>query len=140
MVLGNSDRTGKIAVECLNDVPISKVTSKFKWTEQNRKDHFGPKFGQKLFFEVSALLAVSHCPRLQSWAILGKTNGGTLRKWQKNPNFGSNLGPFSPKLGSKYFCSWILPMLYVRHCCKLSLHAISRKINEPNLRKWQKKN
>ena len=34
--------------------------------------------------------------------------------------------------------SWILPLLYVRHCCKLSLLAISRKINERNLRKWQK--
>ena len=34
--------------------------------------------------------------------------------------------------------SWVLPLLDVRNCCKLSLYAISRKTNEPNLRKWQK--
>ena len=33
---------------------------------------------------------------------------------------------------------WILLLLDVRNCCKLSLYAISRKTNEPNLRKWQK--
>ena len=32
----------------------------------------------------------------------------------------------------------ILPLLDIRHCCKLSLYAISRKTNESNLRKWQK--
>ena len=31
-----------------------------------------------------------------------------------------------------------LTLLDVKHCCKLSLHAISRKTNEPNLRKRQK--
>ena len=43
-----------------------------------------------------------------------------------------------PNLGPKIFFSWILHWLNVRHCCKLSLHAISRKINEPNRKKWQK--
>ena len=32
---------------------------------------------------------------------------------------------------------WILLVLDVRHCCKLSLYEISRKPNEPNLIKWQ---
>ena len=32
----------------------------------------------------------------------------------------------------------MLPLPDVRHCCKLSLYLISRKTNEPNLRKWQK--
>ena len=41
-------------------------------------------------------------------------------------------------LRPKKFSSWVLPLLYARHCCKLSLHAIARKTNEPNLRKWQK--
>ena len=35
--------------------------------------------------------------------------------------------------------SWTSPLLDVRHSCKLSLYAISRKTNKPNLRKWQKK-
>ena len=41
-------------------------------------------------------------------------------------------------LGPKFF-SWILPLLILRHCCKVSLHAISRKTNEPNLRQETKK-
>ena len=36
------------------------------------------------------------------------------------------------------FSSWILPLLVVRHCYKISLYVIARKTNEPNLRKWQK--
>ena len=46
----------------------------------------------------------------------------------KNSNFGPNLAP--PK-----FFSWILPLLVVRQCSKLSSYAISRKTNEPNLTK-----
>ena len=33
---------------------------------------------------------------------------------------------------------WVLPLLYVIHCSKLSLYAISRKTNEPYLRKLKK--
>ena len=42
------------------------------------------------------------------------------------------------QIWTQHFFSWIFLLLHNRHCCKLSLHAISRKINEPNLRKWQK--
>ena len=52
------------------------------------------------------------------------------------------LGPdfvqFDPNVGPKFFFSFILPMLVLRHCYKLSLYAISSKTNEPNLKKWQK--
>ena len=48
------------------------------------------------------------------------------------------LGRFGPNLGPKNIL-WILPLLDVRHCCKLWLYSISKKTNEPNLRKWQKK-
>ena len=58
---------------------------------------------------------------------------------EKNPSFGPDFGLFWPKFGTQNFFSWVLPLLDVRNCCKLSLHAISRKTNEPNLRKWQKK-
>ena len=52
---------------------------------------------KKNLLEVSALLAVRHCPKLQSWAISGKTNDGTFRKCQKPyPNFEPNLwGPLN---------------------------------------------
>ena len=33
---------------------------------------------------------------------------------------------------------WLTMLNIFKHCCKLSLHAISRKANEPNLRKTQK--
>ena len=36
------------------------------------------------------------------------------------------------------FFSWVLPLLHIIHCCKLSLYAISRKTIEPNFRKWPK--
>ena len=45
----------------------------------------------------------------------------------KKPSF----GPFSPNLGPiMFFVDFT--------CCKLLFYAISRKTNEPNLRKWQK--
>ena len=53
-----------------------------------------------------------------------------LEKMAENLVSGPNLGP--------YFFSLVLPLLEVRHCCKLSLYALSRKTIEPNLRKWQK--
>ena len=34
---------------------------------------------------------------------------------------------------------WVLPLLGVIHCCRISLYSILRKTNEPNLRKWAKK-
>ena len=51
------------------------------------------------------------------------------------------LGPILAPLAHIWtpnFFLWILPLLDVIHYCKLSLYAISRKTNEPNLRKWQK--
>ena len=55
----------------------------------------------------------------------------------KKTNFGPDFSPFWPKFGPQKFFSWVLPLLDVIHCCKLSLYAISRKSNEPNLRKWK---
>ena len=55
----------------------------------------------------------------------------------KKPNFRPDFG--WPKFDRPNFFLWVLPILDVRHCCKLSLYAISRKTDEQNLRKWQKK-
>ena len=33
---------------------------------------------------------------------------------------------------------WVLFLVNVKYCCKLSLYAISRETYDPNLRKWQK--
>ena len=55
---------------------------------QNRKDHFGPdlgllgpNLGHKTFLEVSAIVDVKHCPKLQAFAISRKTSDVNLRKW-----------------------------------------------------------
>ena len=64
-----------------------------------------PWFGSQSFFlEISALLDVRHCPKLQSCAIPIKTNDANLRKWQKY-NFGSHFGP------PIFFCGFYLHYL-----------------------------
>ena len=102
---------------------LSLPTSKFGWTYDNiriEKIIAAPILPPKIFLEISALLAVRHCPKLQSWAISEKTNDGILRKWQKPyPNSKPNLGP--TKLFSRALS---------RQCFNLSSYAISWKTNE----------
>ena len=99
--------------------------------EQKRsfRNQFGP---QNFLLEVSVVLDVRHCPKLQSCAISRKIKMQASENG-KNPNFGPNLGP--PKI-----FPWVLPLLVVRQCSKLSPYVISSKTNEPNLRKRQKTN
>ena len=54
----------------------------------------GPNLDHKNF-EVSALLDVRHCPKLQSYAISRETNDANLRKWEKIQILGPIL-PLSP--------------------------------------------
>ena len=55
----------------------------------------------------------------------------------KNPVSGPILVFFGLNFIPKNFL-WVLPLLYIMQCCKLSLYAISRKINEPNWKKMAK--
>ena len=103
----------------------------------------GLTLGHNFFLETSALLDVRNCPKLQYCAISTKTNDVNLRKWWKSKfqaqfwtNFGFNFGPY---LGPNIFFVSFIPLLDFRHCCKLSMYAISRKTKVQNLRKWQKK-
>ena len=95
-----------------------------------KKPSFRPDFDPKNFFEgftSTRLLQANIACNFK------KTNEPTFKKWQKNLILGLILAHFGPpKL-------WVLPLLDVRNCYKLSLYAISRKTNETNLRKWQKK-
>ena len=94
----------------------------------------------KVFFLwILPLLYIIHCCKLPLYAISRKTNEPNLRKWQKT-QFQAWFSPLWPKFGPKKIFSWILLVLDVRHCCKLSLYAISRKTDERNLRKWKKNN
>ena len=68
----------------------------------------------------------------------GKLIKQTWENGKKKPVSGPTLALLAQIWAQKNFL-WILPVLDVRHCCKLSLHAISSKNNKPNLRKWGKK-
>ena len=52
--------------------------------------------------------------------------------------FGVRFWPVWPKFGPPKFFSWVLPLLHVSHCRKLSSYAISKKTYDPNSRKWRK--
>ena len=47
-------------------------------------------------------------------------------------------GPILAQIWAQKPFSWILSLLDVRNYCKQSMYAISKKANEPNLRKQQK--
>ena len=67
----------------------------------------------------------------------GKLMKQTRGNGNKKLNLEPNLACLAQIWYSKNFL-WVLPILDVIHCCKLSLHAVSRKTNEPNFKKWQK--
>ena len=94
-------------------------------------------WSQKLFSQILFLLNVMHCYKLSFYVILRKTTEPHLRKWKKT-QCRARFWSLWLKFGRKKLFSQILSLLDVRHCCKLSQHTISRKTNEPNLRKWQK--
>ena len=50
---------------------------------------------------------------------------------KKPLNFRPDLNLFWPKFGPKKVFLWVLPLLEVKHCYKLSLYAISRETNKP---------
>ena len=102
--------------------PILSKISKFDWTTINiRKyniispnlDLLGPNLGHD-FFEVSALLHIRHCPKLQSCKMSRKTNNANLPNG-KAPNY-------KPNFGTQIFLR-VLPLL-VRYCCVLSFYTI----------------
>ena len=94
---------------------------------ENRKVHFSPNFGYKIFLEASALLDLDIVP---SYNLVQYQGNMTIEPSEncKNPNFGPT-----------DFFSRILLLLVVRQGFKLSTYAILRRTNEQNLRKWQKK-
>ena len=91
----------------------------------------GHKF---FFFDVSPLLYVRHCCKLQSCAISRKTD---VRKPWEN---GEKTLILELIWGPLIFFSWVLPLLVIWHCSKLSSYAILRQTNEPNQRNGKKPN
>ena len=66
----------------------------------------------------------------------GKLEYQTSENGQK-PNFGPNWStPPSPRQKKKKKIGGVLPPLDVRYCRELSLHAIFRKMKNPNSVKW----
>ena len=101
------------------------------------KPNFGPNFIPQYFCgfyldEMLYIVASYHCMQFQ-----GKLMNQTCEKDKKKNSFRPHFGSFSPRLGSQNFFSWVITLLDVQNCCKLSLYAISKKTSEPNLRKWK---
>ena len=103
---------------------------------------FGPQktlygfFGGFYLYWMLYIVASYYCMQFQGKQMCqtwenGKKNLVPGRFWHLWPKFG-------PQKFLYGFFWWVLPLLDVIHCCKLSLYAMSRKTNEPNLRKWQK--
>ena len=106
-----------------------------KWQKPIFRPNFGP-FGPKNFFadftstrSQTLLLAIVVCN-------FKKNYEPNLRKWQKKPLVLCPILASLAQIGPKKFSSWILPLLEVRCCCKISLYKSSRKTNKSNLRKW----
>ena len=55
-----------------------------------------------------------------------------LKYFVNDCSFGPDFGPFGPNFELKIYFSLILLLLDIRHCCNLSLYAISGKTNENN--------
>ena len=108
-------------------------------TWKNGKNHnFGPTFGTpKILFLWFLPLLVSQCSKLSSIQVKGELMIQTCENGKK-PNFMPNFGPSGPNLGSQKNFSWVLPLLIVRHCSKLSYYEISWKANKPNFLKMVK--
>ena len=95
-----------------------------------------PILGPKTFF--MGLTSTSSQTMFQAiiYAISRKTNEPNLRKWGKKIISDLILACLAQIQVAKIY--WlVLPLLVVRYYSKLSSYAISRKTNEPNLRKWQ---
>ena len=118
----------------------SKLSYYDKKYHHNFESDFGsfwPKFGPNFFFFFFSwvlplldfyIVSSYHCTQFQGKPINQTWENG------KKPSFGPDFSPLGQNMDPKTF-SWILPLLHIRHCCKLYLYAISRKTNEPNLRK-----
>ena len=78
------------------------------------------------------IVANYHCMQFQ-----GKLISPTGEK-DKKLNFGPDLGPFWPKYRLQKLFSWVLPLLDVIHCCKLSLYAMKRKTNKQTWKNGKK--
>ena len=78
------------------------------------------------------IVASYHCMQFQTKLM--------IQTWEnsKKTNFRPDFGPFGSKFGLWNFFFLVLPLLDFVHYRKLSLHAISKKTNEPKLRKLQK--
>ena len=114
---------------------ISRETNEPNLRKWQKNQFWAQIWAPKFFLWILLLLHVRHCCKLSLSAISRKTKEPNLRKWKKNNLVSGLILAPQTQIWSPKFFSWTLPLLHVRHCFKLSLHAIARKINEPNLGK-----
>ena len=80
----------------------------------------------KTFFVDFTSTRCETLTQISLYAISTKTNEPNLRKWMKT-QFQARFWPASDQIWSPKTFLWGLTLPDVIHCCKLSLHAISRK-------------
>ena len=77
-----------------------------------------------------------YCTKLQSLQYQQKL---MMLPWENDKILISDSICSPPSPSFPIFFSWVLPLQVVRQCFKLSSYAISKKTNEPNLKKVTKK-
>ena len=87
---------------------------------------FHPNFRDFYLYSMLNIVASYHCMQFQG-ILLNWT--WTMAKYPVSRPILASLAKYGPQS----FLS-ISPLLDVIHCCKLSLYAISRKTNDPNLK------
>ena len=100
--------------------------------ENGKKPNFGSNFGSLSFISVLATVPSYHPVQSK-----GKLKNKTWENSGKS-TIGPNFDLFGLNFGSLIFFLWILPLLDVKHCRKLSLYAAWRKTCNQKSRKWQK--
>ena len=100
---------------------------------RNNSEPFRPDLSPNIFHEFNLYYMLEIVQSYYSFAVSRKTNE-PISTMVKNLVSGSILAPLD-QIWAKKIISLIILLLPVSHCCKLSLYAVSRKTNEPNLRK-----
>ena len=94
---------------------------------------FGPNLGSQFFFLFYLYKQFDIVPSYHPMEYPGKLMNQFWENRKKH-SCEPDCGPFWPQRSF----SWILALLDVKNCYKLSLYTLSRKTNELNLRKCKK--
>ena len=109
--------------------------------ENDKNPNFGPNLhSPKLFSWVLPLLVVRQCPKLSSYATSKKSNEPNYKKCWKKPLILDPILVHLAQIWAPRFFLWVLPLLVVRVCSKLSSYGIYRKLMNQTWENGKKSN